>query len=114
MLPSFIAYAQVKEWGSCVVDGVPTLNCLEVVFQNILFMASALVVLILFIMFIVGSIKYLTSAGDAEKIKSARGTLTYAIVGTVLFLSAYLIFNVIDFLFLGGKATLFKFEIPEF
>lgn len=114
MLPSFIAMAQVREWGDCVVDGVPTLKCLEIVFGNILFMASALVVLVLFIMFVIGSLKYLTSGGDPEKIKSARGTLTYAIIGTMLFLGAYLILNVIDLLFLGGKGGLFKFEIPQF
>lgn len=114
MLPSFIAFAQVKEWGDCVVDGVPTLKCLEIVFGNILFMASALVILILFIMFIIGSLKYLTSGGDPEKIKAARGTLMYAVIGTALFLGAYLILNIIDLLFVGGKGTLFKFEIPSF
>jgi heme O synthase-like polyprenyltransferase len=107
-------YAQVREWKSCVVDGVPTLKCLEVVFNNILFMSSALVALILFIMFIVGSFKYLTSGGNPEKVKSARSTFTYAIVGLVLFMGAYLILTIIDILFLGGKGSLFRFEIPEF
>lgn len=114
MLPLFVVHAQVQEWGSCVVDGVPTLKCLEVVFSNILFMSSALVMLVLFIMFVVGSVKYLTSGGDPEKIKSARSTITYAVIGTVIFMGAYLIITIIDVLFVGGRGTLFKFEIPEF
>lgn len=116
MFLALTAYAQIQDWekSGCVVDGVPTLKCLEVVFGNILFMASALIVVVLFVMFVIGSIKYLTSGGDPEKIKSARGTLTYAIIGTALFLGAYLILNIIDVLFLGGMGKLFQFKIPEF
>ena len=84
------------------------------VFSNLLFMSSALAIIILFIMFVVGSFKYLTSAGNPEKVKSARSTLMYAIIGFVVFLSAYVILTVIDFLFLGGEGKIFKFSIPEF
>jgi hypothetical protein len=118
MLPNFIVNAQLKEWGDaakdpagCVVDGVPTLKCLEVVFGNILYLSSALIVLVLFIMFIVGSFQYLTSFGSAEKIKKAQGTLRMAVVGFVVFVSAYLILFIIDKLFLGGQLSIFKFSI---
>lgn len=113
---SFAAYAQIRsfEEAECIADGIPTLKCLEVIFQNLLVLASGLVVLILFIMFVVGSLLYLTSGGDQEKLKRARDTFTYAIVGLVLFLLAYLILTVIDVLFLGGEGKLFRFEIPEF
>ncbi|PIU37404.1 hypothetical protein COT02_01020, partial [Candidatus Roizmanbacteria bacterium CG07_land_8_20_14_0_80_34_15] len=70
MLPLFTVYAQIQEWDqtfkggpSCVVDGVPTLKCLEIVFGNILYMASFFIIIVLFIMFVVGSFKYLTSFG---------------------------------------------------
>lgn len=115
MFTSFIVSAQVQEWGDCVVDGVPTLKCLEVVFGNILFMSSALVILILFIMFVVGAFRYLTSFGNPENVKKAQGTLKFALIGFILFISSYLILNVICFLFLGGIGSdckLFKFEIP--
>lgn len=116
MFTSFTVYAQgIQPWGDCVVDGVPTLKCLEVVFGNILFMSSALVVLILFVMFVVGAFRYLTSFGNPENVKKAQGTLRYALLGFILFISAYLILNVICFLFLGGigsNCKLFKFEIP--
>lgn len=102
----------INDWGSCVVDGVPTLKCLEVVFGNILFMASAFIILVLFIMFVIGSFSYLTSFGNPEKIKKAQGTIRYAIIGFVLFIGSYLILNIIDILFLGGKGKIFMFNIP--
>lgn len=111
----FAVYAQIKDWNSvpgCIVDNIPTLKCLEVVFGNLLFMSSALIILILFIMFMVGGFTYLTSFGDAEKIKKAQGTLKFAIIGLVLYLSSFLILRTIDYAFLGGKGKIFQFEIP--
>lgn len=111
----FAVYAQVQDWESsgCMVDGVPTLKCFEVVFGNILFMASGLIILVLFIMFVVGSFNYLTSLGNPEKIKKAQGTLKYALVGFIIFICSFLILNIIDILFLGGQGKLFKFSIGE-
>jgi Type IV secretion system pilin len=106
-------FAQTKVWNpACMVDGVPTLKCLEDVFGNIIFSASTLIILVLFIMFVIGAFTYLTSGGNPERVKKAQGTLKYAIIGFVLFLSAFLILQVINVLFLGGKGTIFRFEIP--
>jgi len=111
--PVYAQASQVSSWESCMVDGVPTLKCFEVVFQNILSMASALIVVVLFVMFVVGAFNYLTSLGNPEKLKKARGTLQYAIVGLVIFLSSFLILKIIDVLFLGGSGALLKFSIGE-
>lgn len=111
-LLAFPVYAQtLDEWGECVVDGVPTLKCLEVVFGNILTMSTAFIILVLFMMFVIGAFRYLTSFGNAEKVKKAQGTLRYAVIGFVLFVSTYLILNIIDILFLGGCGRIFRFEI---
>jgi hypothetical protein len=104
-----ISYDNVTS--GCIVDGVPTLKCLEIVFGNLLFMASAFVLVILFVMFIYGSFRYLTSLGDQEKMTEARNTFTYAIIGLVLFVSAALILFIIDQLFLGGQGKIFEFKI---
>jgi len=118
-LPFFSpVYAQqVQNWDtpgtSCMVDGVPTLKCFEIVFSNILVLASGLIAVVLFIMLIVGAFSYLTSLGNAEKLKKAKGTLQYAIVGLVIFLASFLILKIIDVLFLGGAGTLFKFKIGD-
>lgn len=113
MLTNFFVYADIQEWGDCVVDGVPTFKCLEIVVGNILFIATALIVLVLFIMFLIGSFRYLTSFGNPENVKKAQGTFKFAIIGLVLFLSAFLILKIIDTLFLGGTGKLFRFEITE-
>ena len=106
----------VQEWGTCVTpEGVPTFKCLEVVFGNIIFMASSLIILVLFIMFVVGAFRYLTSFGNPENVKKAQGTLRYALIGFILFISSYLILNVICYLFLGGigsSCKLFNLTIP--
>ena len=85
----------INPWGDCVVDGVPTLKCLEVVFGNILFMASAFIVLTLFIMFIVGAFNYLTSFGNAERIKKAQEMLTSCIIGLMLIIFSVFILRLI-------------------
>lgn len=118
-LLSFAVNAQMRDWcpnpadptTCCLVDNVPTLKCLEVVFGNILYMSSALVILVLFIMLVTGALKYLTSFGNAENIKKAQGTIRYALIGFVLFISAYLILKTIDVLFLGNQGNIFRFQI---
>ena len=62
-------------------------------------------------MFVVGSFRYLTSFGNAERIKKAQGTLKYALIGFILFVSAFLILTIIDKLFLGGDGNIFKFNL---
>ncbi len=111
VFPSAV-HAAISEWGDCVVDGVPTLKCFEVVFGNIIFMSSGFIILALFIMFVVGAFRYLTSLGNPEGVKKAQGTLKFALLGFILFMSAFLILKIIDTLFLGGGGKIFKFEIP--
>lgn len=111
-------FAAVKTWGDCTEPpndpaGVPTLKCLEVVFGNIITMASGLIVLALFVMFLAGSFSYLTSLGNPEKIKKAMGTLKYALIGFVLFISSFLILKIIDIMFLGGQNKIFEVTIGQ-
>ncbi len=108
-----LAQTITTSWDKCMVDGVPTLSCLEIVFGNILNMSTAFIVLILFIMFVYGAFQYLTSFGNAEKVKKAQGTIRYALIGFILFVSAYLILNIIDILFLGGEGKIFRFNLEQ-
>lgn len=106
--------AQIRGWDElpgCMVDGIPTLKCLEVVFGNVLFMSNAFIVLVLFVMFVYGSFIYLTSLGDQEKIQKAQGTFKFAIIGLLLYVSAYVILKTIDILFLDGNGAIFNFSI---
>ncbi len=55
----------------------------------ILGLASSIIILIL----IFGGITYVTSAGDEERIKTAKNTILYAIIGLALILLAYTLIN---------------------
>lgn len=90
---------------------IPTLKCLEAVFQLLLKNIVALAVLVLFVMLVIGGFKYLTSAGDQKKTASAQQTMTYAIAGIVLMVLAYAIFQIIH-AFTG--VDILKFEIPNY
>ena len=107
------AHAQVKEWGDCVIDGVPSLKCIEVVFGNLLFISNVFIIFVLFIMFVIGSFKFLTSLGNPEQVEGAKGTFKWALIGLGLYLSSYLILTLIDIIFLGGKGTIFQFRIGD-
>jgi len=99
------------EASGCVIDGVPTLKCVEVLFQNIIVLSSAIVLIILFVMLIIGGFSYLTSFGNPDRLKKAQGTLKFAIIGVVVYMSSFLILKTIDVVFLGNCGRIFKFEI---
>ena len=45
------------------------------------------------IMLVWGGIKYTTSAGDTNKVTSAKNTIIYAVIGLVIAIMAYAIVN---------------------
>jgi hypothetical protein len=116
--------AQVRDWEvrdaagniiqdkSCTVDGVPTLQCLEVVYDNVLFLASSLVLLVLFAMLVYGGVLFITAFGSSEKIEQAQNTLKWSLIGIGLFAASYLILFIIDQAFLGGAGKIFELHIP--
>ncbi len=75
-------------WPSYCQD-VPNINCLSVVFLNVTnaFLLFAGIVAIFIIVW--AGIRFITSGGDAKQIQSARGMLTYAIIGLIVVLSSY-------------------------
>ena len=58
-----------------------------------------LIVIIAVIMIIVGGIKYATSAGDSNKVTSAKNTIIYAVLGLVIAIFAWAIVNWVTTLF---------------
>lgn len=107
----------MKSWAGveCIQvfpDGteVPTIKCFEAVFLRILTLIVPLSTLALFIMLIIGGIRYLTSGGDPKATASAQQTMTYSILGIVLIVLAYLVFRIIE-VFTGVNIT--KFVIPS-
>lgn len=79
--------------GKCTTDGKEltdgTDSYLSTFVNLILFIAGAVAVIVI----IVGGIRYITSTGDAMRIKQAKDTVLYGIVGLVIALIAYAIVN---------------------
>ena len=78
--------------GKAVTGGKNTsdLNTvIKTVVNIMLFIIGALAV----IMIVVGGIRFTISNGNAEQIKSARNTITYAVAGLIVAILAYAIVN---------------------
>lgn len=97
--------------GDEVVGDVATLKGLEAVFSNIISVALALAGIVLFVMFLVGGFRYLTSGGDPKAVEAARGTLTYAIAGLAILVFAVVILRLIEQI--TGVENLLRFTITR-
>jgi len=89
---------------------VATIQGLECIFQNVLTVITVLAGLAVFIMLLIGGIKYLTSGGDQKAMEQAKNTMTFAILGLVLIIAAYLILNFLSVF--TGISGLLKFTVP--
>ena len=110
-----IVRAQTSEWsGICVYvedEEVATLQGFQCLLANILSVALTLIGIAGFIMLIVGSMKWLLSGGNAQHVEKAKNTMTYAVVGLIVALSAFIILNLVAE-FTGIKSIL-QFTIPD-
>lgn len=61
--------------------------------KNIINVAVAVIGIIAVIMIIIGGYQYATSVGDAGKVKNAKNTIMYGIIGLIIALMAYAIVN---------------------
>ena len=66
-------------------------STLDSIIKNILQILSIVVGLAAVIMVIIAGLKYITSGGDAEKVKGAKNTLIYALIGLVVVAFAQII-----------------------
>lgn len=72
-------------------DGIGLLSSIPIVFENILSVITILAGFAAFIMLIFGGFRYIIAQGDPKAVQAARGTLTWAIVGLVMVIVAWLI-----------------------
>lgn len=63
---------------------------------------AAFIGAIAIIMILVAAFQFLTAGGDAEKVKTARGTITWAVIGIVVALISFNIPGILSS-FLGGS-----------
>ncbi len=110
-------FAQTQEWsGVCVgpasgiANDVATIQGLECLIANIFTVFITLLGLAGFVMFLVAGVRWMTSGGSSKGIETARNTMTFAVVGLVVALSAFIVINLIaDF---TGVNIIRKFVIP--
>ncbi len=93
-----------------VYDGVASFKYFEIIFANILAIATPLAGIVVFIFVVMGGFKLLFSGGNPENVKKATGTITWAIIGIVIMLSIWFIFRFIE-QFTGVTVT--ELELPE-
>jgi len=92
--------------------GPAKISDLEVVFSKVISGALTLVGVAVLVMFIAGGLGYLMAGSDKEGAAKAQKTLTYAIAGLVLTLSAWIILNLVGS-FLGIKFDNFSICLPN-
>lgn len=88
-------------------DKVASIQCLESVFKNLMTTVVAFAGVALFVMLLVGGFTFLFSGGDQKKLDQAKGTLTTAVVGLVIIVSAFLVLKTIQ-VFTGVPVTRFQ------
>jgi hypothetical protein len=87
--------------------GIAQISDFECIFGNVVKVALAFAGVVLFVLLIVGGLKYITSGGDPKATEGAQKTITYAILGLVLILLSYLILVLIHAI-TGVDVTQFK------
>ncbi len=85
---------------------------LEKVFSSVVSGALTLVGIAVLVMLIAGGFGFLMAGGDKEGAQKAQKTLTYAIAGLVLTLSAWIILNLLGN-FLGIDFSVFTLQLPQ-
>lgn len=108
------AFAQSAWSGVCVGgddNDVATIQGLECLIANVFQVILTVIGLAGFVMMIIGAFRWLVSGGNAKGVEAARNTITFAVVGLVVALSAFIVLNLIASF--TGINVITSFVIPE-
>ena len=107
------AHAQ-QAWtqGTCTggyggITDVATIQGLECLVSNLLATIITIIGIAAFIMFLIGSFRWLTSGGT-KGVESAKGAITYAVIGIIVALASFIILQFITSF--TGVDTILKFN----
>lgn len=89
---------------------VATLQGLECLIGNVFSIILTVIGLGAFIMFVIGSFRWMLSGNDSKGVETAKNTMTFAIIGIVVALSGFIILNLLSS-FTGLNIT--RFVIPS-
>lgn len=88
------------------VTNVATLNCIPVVFTQIINYAMAFAGVVALFFIVYSGARYVTSGGEPKAVEGAKNTLTWAIIGLVVIVLAWAIINFIS-VFTGAPCIQF-------
>lgn len=97
-------------WADPSGDNPAKFSDIEAIFSNILSVLIPFAGVAIFVMILIGGFKFLTSAGDPKATASAGQTITWAIIGLLFLIGAWLVLVFIKQI-TGIDVTLF--EIPK-
>ncbi len=111
---AYPVYAQTQAWtGVCVAgpdNDVATIQGFQCLVANVLSIAITGIGLAGFVMLIIGAFKYLLSGGNAKGAEDGKNTMTFAVIGLVVALSAFFILRILaEF---TGVRSILNFTIP--
>jgi len=89
---------------------VATIQSLTSLFENAVTGITAFAGIVLFIILISAGFTFLFSGGDAKKLEKAKSSFTYALIGMVVIVSAYLIIDLIQ-KFTGANVSEFNLNV---
>ncbi len=108
LIPKLVLAANT--WSDPSGDEPAKFSDIEVIFSNVIGVLIPFAGVAIFIMILIGGFKYLTSAGDPKATASAGQTITWAIVGLLFLIGAWLVLVFIKQI-TGIDVTLF--EVPK-
>src|SRR3989338_5618952 len=81
------------------------------IIENIIKLLAPAAGIAFFVMLLFGGYQFLTSGGDPKAVGAARGTLTYAVIGIILVVSAWLILQLVGNI-TGANVTTIELDGP--
>lgn len=98
--------------GCVITGGAPSLGCLSQIVVSVINYLFMFVTAVTIIFLLFGAFKFVISRGDPKALQSARGTMTYAIVGMIIIFFSFAIVQIITQM-LGLPSFLTNFTIYQ-
>lgn len=96
-----------------ISEDVPSLGCLAQIVTNVIGIAFLFLGAVTVLFLLWGAIRFIISRGDPKGLQEAQKTMTYAIIGAVVVLAAFILINMVTTAFgLPNILTQFTFFQP--
>ena len=89
-------------WGLNIFGGIIGAPTIGDIAMNVIKFILGITGVATILAIIIGGLRYITSGGNQDQMEGAKKTLTYAIIGFVIIILAYMILTLIDKIFMGS------------